>query len=214
MNERNGLPQQPDFVRTEPTVFDFRNPSLSFETGTRITGMQTWEDVTGVFNKLIKGIARDSEADKKTQIHIINYPNLETHTKTQDRTYGFHGQSSGFEIEITPTDLSFVKPGRKTEPDPKLAKTFVLSRHIHSGTLSGKKDSASSACTVSLVDKGVYLYKNNYGDGLDRKHNFGASLSLKPVDETALRTIKGSKGTPASVTARRQSPIQMRRGRF
>lgn len=214
MTERDGPQQGPDVSTTEILVFDFRDRNLSFETGVRITGIKTWEDITKVFAKLTSSIARDAKTDKDTPIHIVRHPNFEEQIKKRDMAHGFHGQSTGFEIEIMPTDLSFVKPGRKTKPDPTLAKTFVLSRQIQSSALPKNRTTVLTACTVSLVDRGVFSYRNNYGDGLDYKHNFGASISLKPVDETALRIINGSKGTSASVGTGRQNPIPKRRGRF
>lgn len=214
MIERDGPQQGSDMVKTEPAVFDFRDPNLQFETGIRINGMETWKDVTKVFAKLTNSIGRDAETNKDTPVHIIRHPNFVEQIKKRDMAYGFHGQSTGFGIEIIPTDLSFVKPVRKTKPDSDLARTFVLSRHIQSSALPKDGAIVLTACTVSLVDRGVFSYENNYGDGLDFKHYFGASVSLKPVDELALRRINDSKGTPASVATARQNPISKKRGRF
>lgn len=214
MIERDGPQQGSDMVKTESAVFDFRDPNLQFETGVRINGMETWKDVTKVFAKLTNSIGRDAETDKGTSIHIVRHPSFEERIKKGDMAHGFHGQSTEFRIEIIPTDLSFVKPRDKTKPDPKLARTFTLSRRIRSSTLSKGGAIVLTACTVSLVDRGVFSYENNYGDGLDFKHYFGASVSLKPVDELALRRINDSKRTPASVAAGRQNPISKRRSRF
>lgn len=214
MTERESQQQKQDLVRTEPMVFDFRDPNLRFEIGVRITGMQTWDDIARIFAKLTNRIAKDTEIDKDTAVHIIREPNLVEQIKKRDMAHGFYGQSTEFGIDIIPTDLSFVKQNRKTKPDSNLARTFVLSRHIQSSALPKDGAIILTAYTVSLVDKGVFSYRNNYDDGLDYKHNFGASVSLKPVDETALRIINTSKVAPISVTAERQSPISKKRGKF
>ncbi len=205
--------KRPDTALTEPT-FDFRDPNLKFETGVRITGMEAWEDISKVFAKLTNSITQDAETDEGTSIHIVRPPDFKAHIKRRDITHGFYGQSTEFGIEIISTDLSFVRPGRKTEPNPRLAKTFVLSRRIRSSALPKEGAEVLTACTVSLVDKGVFSYRNSYDDGLDRKHYFGASVGLKPVNEAALKKIKGSRKTPALVTADRQNPITKRRDRF
>lgn len=214
MTERESQQQKQDLVRTEPMVFDFRDPNLRFEIGVRITGMQTWDDIARIFAKLTNRIAKDAEIDKDTAVHIIRQPNLVEQIKKRDMAHGFYGQSTGFGIDIIPTDLSFVKQNRKTKPDSNLARTFVLSRHIQSNALPKDGAIILTAYTVSLVDRGVFSYRNNYDDGFDYKHNFGASVSLKPVDETAFRIINGSKVAPISVTAERQSPISKKRGKF
>jgi hypothetical protein len=214
MNEKYSPKGNPDVSATEPTAFDFRDPNLQFEVGVRIVGMEKWEEVAEVFTKLVKRVADGAQSDTSIPIRIIRPPLLTTQMQRRDREYGFHGVSSGFIIKILPTDLSLVRPGRKTEPDPKLARTFALSRVIRSSALPEEGTIVSTACTVSLINKGFSEFTNNYGDGKDYKQNFAGSVGLKPIDEAALIAIRGLRKTTTSVAAERQNHNIPKLGRY
>jgi hypothetical protein len=212
MTEKYDPKGNPDIPAAEPTVFDFRDPNLRFETGTKIVGMEIWEDVTKVFTKLVKSIAKSAQLNTDIPIRILRHPDLTTQIQRRDAKYGFYGTSTGFTIKILQTDLSLIRPGRKTEPDPKLARTFALSRVIHSSTLPEEGAIVSTACTVSLVGKGFSEFLNNYEDNKDFIQNFGASVGLKSIKEAALITIRDSRNTTTSVGTGRQNHIVPRIG--
>ncbi len=214
MTERDDQKGKQDISVAESAVFDFRDPNLQFEAGVKIIGMKTWEEVTKVFTKLVLDIAEDAQLNTEIPIRILRHPDLTTQIQSRDIKHGFHGTSTGFTIEILPTDLSIVRPGRKTEPDPKMARTFALSRVIHSTALPNEGAFVSTACTISLVGKGFSEFLNNYGDGKDITQNFGASTGLKPIDEAALIAIRDSRKTTTSVAAERQNHIVPRTGGF
>src|SRR5664279_783622 len=97
LEERQSGPDQPQGVER---IFDFRNPILAFKEGDIVHGMQKWEDVQLVLDRLTQTIIRTNLQDESAAAVIVNKLDLQSRVETIDHRIGCFARHTDFEIEV------------------------------------------------------------------------------------------------------------------
>lgn len=220
MSERGDAPK-PSAAETgqpEKPVFDFRDPDVIFEEGVKIVGMQTWEDVNKLVELLSGQAVAAVELPHHNAVRLITRDTLQERVRTIERSKGFNGNkpSSNFEIEMLVPDQSVEHtPRRAIKPDPRLVKTFRLSRKVYSTRFPRDGVTVLTLCTVVLTKRDM---RTDIDSGSPRSNLspivpiYSQAIGVKDLSQALWRDFSKGNLTGASMGADRNTRIGIKKG--